>query len=118
MGWWIGPRRIADEPVVFEAVANGFRGWLKVAGLVTVTDRRFLFTPGRLDRLFGARDIAIDRARITGVALERPEDAIPVDRANALLRRPPRVGIECGDERVFVTVRHPSQLIAVLSERP
>lgn len=41
---------------------------------------------------------------------------VSVDRAKALLRRSPRVGIEYGDDRFFMTVRHPSQLMAALGQ--
>jgi hypothetical protein len=40
--------------VMFEGVTNTFRRLRSVGGKVTVTNRRLLFTPNRLDGLLGA----------------------------------------------------------------
>lgn len=99
--------------MLLEAVANTFTGLRSIGGTVTVTDRRLLFTPNRLDGWTGGRRIAIARVDITRVWTEAPGGAAVLRRgAGAALR--PQVGIEHPAGSTFFTVSQPEELLQAL----
>ncbi len=100
----------------FQGAANLFKRRLQIAGQVTVTDRRFLFMPNRLDGLTGRRRITLTRTTISAVRVELPGTQITHQRGlSALLR--PQVKIDYPDRTLVMTVRDPDALRAAL-DRP
>jgi len=101
------------ERVFFHGAANLFKRRLQVGGQVTVTDRRFLFVPNRLDGMTGRRRIAVIRAEINSVRVEPPGTKVARQRGlSAVLR--PQVEIEYPGRTLVVTVRDPDALSAAL----
>lgn len=71
MGLWFPNANLSDdESVAFQAGANLFRGKRQIGGRVTVTDRRFLFVPNRLDGLLRGDRVDVRRVDITAVTVE------------------------------------------------
>jgi hypothetical protein len=110
MGFWFPrPATAPDEDVLYEAVANTFVGRRSVGGKVTVTEKRLLFTPNRLDGATGARRIDITRSEIGRVWLEEPGGTAVRERGlGAAVRR--QVGVEHNGAQVFFTLGNPDAL--------
>jgi hypothetical protein len=115
--WFPRPQTTPDERVTFEAVANTFRGLRSIGGKVTVTDRRLLFTPNRLDGLTGARPLAVARADVRRVWLEAPGRAAVRKRGpGAAVRR--QVGVDHPAGPTFITVGNPDALMSAMQSGP
>ncbi len=73
MGFWVpSAALLPGERVVLQAAANHLPSKRSVGGQVTVTNRRMLFIPNRLDGLTGGRKIEVFRDTITGVQVAAP----------------------------------------------
>jgi hypothetical protein len=104
-----------DERVLFETVGSTFRGWRTIAGTVTVTSERLLFTPNRLDELTGVPAISVARAEISGVSMAATGSAALMERGIAAALRP-QVCIEHPDGPTFLTVTGAAALVAALEQ--
>ena len=117
MSLWIPSTAIEpDEYVVFEALANNFAGgWRAIGGRVTVTNRRLLFTPNRVDGMTGGRRLAIERRDIKRVSEEEPgRQAARQHGLGALMRR--YVGVEHPAGPTFFVAGHPERLLSALQD--
>jgi hypothetical protein len=104
-----------DERVTFEAAANLFQGRRTVGGKVTVTNRRLLFTPNRLDGVTGGRGLVVNQADIRKVwTAAAGGSAVRQRGIGASLR--PQVGVDHARGRSFIVVRRPDQLTNALLE--
>lgn len=70
MGVWVAtPDLEPGETVVHRTFANVLKGARTIGGQVTVTDRRVLFIPNRLDALTGGTRVEIARRDITAIRI-------------------------------------------------
>lgn len=115
MGIWFQSVALADgEEVRYRAAANSFRGRRSIGGQVTVTDRRLIFLPNRLDAVTGGRRRAMTINDIRTVRmLEAGRRAASQRGLGAALRR--QVEVDDGSEvALVVTVRDPERLTRLL----
>ncbi|WP_174278081.1 hypothetical protein [Goekera deserti] len=114
--WITCPQLQPGEHTLFRALANTFSGgWRALGGWVTVTDRRLLFSPHRVDALTGGRPISIDRTAIRRVTVNRPGlHAARQHGPAGLVRR--HVEVQHGDGSSFFLVTRPGELLQVLQE--
>lgn len=111
--WFLRPATTSDERVLFEAVSNTFRGRRSIGGKVTITDRRLLFTPNRLDAVTGGHRLSVERGDISRVWMEAPgREAVRKRGIGASVR--PQVGVEHPAGPTFLTVYHPEELLKAL----
>jgi len=107
MSVWVPPAATSpDERVVFEALANNLVGGRAIGGRVTVTDRRLLFTPNRVDGLTGGQPVAVERSSISRVSVE--------GRGRAAARKHGFVALV----RRLVSIEHPAGTNLLLVNRP
>ena len=70
MGVWVAAADLEPgEMVVHRSFANVLKGARAIGGQVTVTDRRVLFIPNRLDALTGGTRVEITRQDITATRI-------------------------------------------------
>jgi len=115
MGIWFQSVALADgEEVRHRAAANSFRGRRSIGGQITVTDRRVIFLPNRLDAVTGGRrwESTIDNMRAVRT-LKAGRQAVSLRGLGAALRR--QIEIDDGSEgALVVTVRDPERLTQLL----
>jgi len=117
MGLWFPSACLSDaEPVAFEAGVNLFRGRRQIGGRVTVTDRRFLFVPNRLDGLLGGHRMDVRLADITNVTVEPAGSDIARGRGLSARFRP-QVEIHLPDQMLVMTLASPDHLTVVDESR-
>lgn len=116
MGLWIPNAYRSDvEPVAFQAGVNLFRGKRQIGGRVTVTDRRFLSVPNRLDGLLGGHRMDVRLADITDVTVEPAGSDIARGRGlSARLR--PQVEIHLPGQMLVMTLASPDHLTRALTQ--
>ncbi|MDQ1662389.1 MAG: hypothetical protein QOJ68_2369 [Blastococcus sp.] len=118
---WLSPRPQlqAAEAVTFDSRATTLRpagprkarqrGYqTQVGGWLTVTDRRVVFLPARLDAWLGARTIDVALADITGVRIQISAGLLAVEPAL------PAVVIEHSGGEALFAVRRTRELMAAL----
>jgi len=108
--WFLPVATLPDEDVTFEAAANLWQGRRAVGGKVTVTSRRLLFTPNRVDAATGGRGLAVDLAEIGGVEVVRggrPRLWLSMWRQ--------LVSVALADGERLILVREPEQLAAAMA---
>ena len=115
MKMWIAALRLEPrEFALFEALANQVKGWRQIGGRVTVTNLRLVFTPNRLDKLFGAHDVSVPRLDIVKVQIA-PAGYKRGRGLSASFR--PQVEVTVGDSAMLVfTVSDPISMITVLND--
>jgi hypothetical protein len=73
VGIWVAPPELDHgEEVLWEAFANRKQGRRAVGGRLTVTNRRFLFQPNRLDGITGGRSWSCPLASVIGIEAIAP----------------------------------------------
>jgi hypothetical protein len=65
--WIASPALGPGEVIEYQAFANTFRGARSIGGQVTVTDRRVIYIPTRVDSITGGHRQEIARSEITDV---------------------------------------------------
>ncbi len=115
MGIWFQSVALDDgEEVRYQAAANSFKGRRAIGGQVTVTNRRLIFLPNRLDAITGGQPSMIMLADIREVVtLEAGRQAASQRGPGAALRRQIQIGAG-SDADLIVTVREPTLLIQLL----
>lgn len=113
--WFPNPSISDDEPIAFQALVNLFRGRRQIGGQVTVTTRRFVFVPNRLDALLGGHRIDVSLADITDVTVEPAGSAIARTRGLSARFRP-QVEIHLPDLTFVMTVASPDHLTSALTK--
>jgi hypothetical protein len=113
MEWWYLPAPTTpDERVTFEAAANVWQGRRAVGGKVTVTNRRLLFTPNRMDAAMGGRGMAVGLPEIQEVGVVppggRPRPLGPFWRRV--------VAVAHADAHRLFLVREPDEMVAALTD--
>jgi hypothetical protein len=104
MGWWQpGPDLNDDESVLWRALANRAQdAAAQPGGILVVTERRVVFTPGRVDSMMGGRPWWSPRGAITAVE-EVPRTAgLHFGAAAAGNRRRMRLRTAHGGEELFM----------------
>lgn len=82
---------------------------------MTVTDRRFLFVPNRLDGLLGGHRLDVRLADITNVTVEPAGSAI-ARRRGLSARFRPQVEIHSPDQMLVMTLASPDALTRALAQ--
>jgi hypothetical protein len=115
MGIWFPSAELAgDEQVRYRSSADTFAGRRSIGGQLTVTDRRVVFVPNRLDGLTGGRGRAVALADIRGVRTLDPGTSAVAKRGLAAAVRP-QVEVDDGTgSPLIVTVRDPDELLRLL----
>ena len=115
MGLWFPDVELSsDERVAFRAPGNLFSGRRQVGVQITVTDRRLVVVPNRLDALFRGRGVELPRDRIAHVQIDAPNS--PAARSRGLgARFRSQVEIRSGEKVWVVTVVHPNDLVSALT---
>ena len=73
MSLWIPDAKMVEgETVDFASLANAFQGRRAVGGRLTVTNKRIIFVPNRLDALLGGKDLALNRSEVIHVGIQPP----------------------------------------------
>lgn len=86
-----------------------------IGGKVTVTDRRLLFTPNRLDGLTGVRRLSVERGDISRVWTAAPgPQAVRQRGLGAAVH--PQIGIEHPAGSTFITVSHSEVLLRLVQD--
>lgn len=107
------PRLDVDETVVHEMIGNVFAGWRPRPGRLTLTDRRFLFTPARFNILSIGPAIDLDRRKITGIEpVESREIGRPRNLAEAVQGR---IRIRHAAGSLTLTAREPQGFFRALT---
>lgn len=113
MGWWVPRAALTpDEDVLFEAAANMYEGSRAIGGKVTVTPRRLLFTPNRVDLATGAQAMAVDRGQILGTEVVPGRDSPIRFLGMASPRR--LVGVDHAGGRTYFLINKRDQFTAAL----
>lgn len=101
--WFPSPQLEPGEAVEFQGAANRFKQRHVVGGQITVTSRRLLFVPNRLEMLFGQRNVELSKSSITEVNLLEPGwQAVKRRGLGAALRR--QVHVEHASGAITVAV--------------
>ncbi len=112
--WFSAPDLLPGEVVEFIAVANHLTGKRSVGGQVTVTNRRLLFLPKRLDRMTGGREIEAPRSEITDTrVLEPGRQAVRSRGLAAALRA--QLAVEWGEQSAVLVVMNVKALQSALT---
>ncbi len=102
------------EELLFRRVCNRRRGRRTIGGEVSVTDRRLLFVPNRLEGLVGAQPLDVPRSAVDHVTVVPPPPGS--ERFAALPRAPrARAEIDIGDELLLLQIEDAEALAAVLA---
>jgi hypothetical protein len=101
------------EQLLFRRVCTLRRGRRTIGGEVSVTDRRLLFVPNRLEQLVGVQPSAFPRAAVDHVLVVPPPPGS--ERFAALPRTPrARAEIDVGDELLVLALEDAEALAQVL----
>lgn len=114
--WFPAPVLGSDETLVFCAPANFFQGRRSVGGEITVTEKRFLFVPNRLDGMLGGSVVEIARSSITSVLELAPGLAAMRERGLGAGVRP-QLEVRSGTDSIVVTINRLAELAALLTNR-
>lgn len=115
MGIWFRSAALQPgETVAFKAAANHLPNRRSIGGQVTVTDRRLLFVPNRLDALTGGRTIDLARGDISDVRVLQPGVRALASRGLATLLRP-HVAIDWRGNTTVLVVSDREALLAALA---
>ena len=113
-GWlFVDARLEPGEELLFRRVCTQRRGRRSIGGEVSVTDRRLLFVPNRLEQLVGVRQSGFARADVDHVTVVPAPPGS--ERFGALPGTPKaRAEIEIGDEVLVLRLEDAASLAAVL----
>jgi len=101
------------EELLFRRVCTLRRGRRTVGGEVSVTDRRLVFVPNRLEQLVGSEPVVAPRASVGHVTVVPPPPGS--ERFAALPRTPKaRAEIEVDDDLVVLQLEDAAALAQVL----
>ena len=101
------------EELLFRRVCTRRQGRRTVGGEVSVTDRRVLFVPNRLEQLVGVQPSAFSRALVDSVVVTPPPPGS--ERFAALPRAPKaRAEIDVGEEVLVLQLEDAEALAGVL----
>lgn len=117
MGWWLpDPELEGQETVLWRATANRAQdgGRRHIGGVLMLTERRLLFTPGRFDAVTGGQPWWAPRGAIVAID-EVPRSAgFHLGSAAAGNRRRMRLSTAYGGQELF-TVNQVRQKVAELN---
>lgn len=114
MGFWFPDAGIAPgESVRYRGAGNLFKGRRQIGAQVTVTDRRVLIIPNRLDGVLGGNRVELARDEVATVHAE-PSDTPTARRRGLSARVRPQIEICTAETTYVLTVGHPSQLLQAL----
>jgi hypothetical protein len=101
------------ETLLFRRVCNLRRGRRTIGGEVSVSDRRLMFVPNRLEQLVGVKPLSYLRAFVDHVRVIPPPPGS--ERFAALPRAPKaRAEIDVGDDVLVLQIEDAAALAAVL----
>ena len=117
MGIWFPAISLAaGERAIYKCAANSLRGWRSIGGQVTVTDRRLIFAPNRLDGMTGGRRREIPLPDIQSVSILDPGLEAVKQRGLAASIRPQLEITDQTDSPLVITVIDPDGLVSLLSQ--
>src|SRR3954447_18129695 len=101
------------ETLLFRRVCNRRQGHRTVGGEVSVTNRRLVFVPNRLEQLVGAQPAVFVRALVDHVLVIPPPPGS--ERFSALPRAPKaRAEIDVGEDSLVLQLEDAEALAAIL----
>lgn len=113
-GWlYVDAALEPGEELLFRRVCTLRRGRRSVGGEVSVTDRRLVFVPNRLEQLVGSQPSSASRASVDHVTVVPPPPGS--ERFAALPRTPrARAEIEVGSDLLVLQLEDAAALARVL----
>jgi len=113
--WFSAPKLAPEETISLQVAANTFKGKRMIGGQITVTNKRLIFRPNRLDGALGGNEISLKHVDITGIQLSETGLAgIKKYGLGASIHSP--VNIAAGNQKIAITVKQPDLLIQVLHD--
>jgi len=116
MGVWFPRVELSSgERIFYQAAGDLFAGRRQIGVRITVTDRRLLIVPNRLDAVFGGRRVQVGLDQVDQVRTE-PSNSPTARRRGLSARIRPQVEVSSGGNMCVMTVVHPAELVKALED--
>jgi len=114
MGFWFPDTHLAaNESVRYRGAGNLFNGRRQIGAQVTVTDRRVLIVPNRLDGVLSGNRVELARDEVVTVHAE-PSDSPTARQRGLSARVRPQIEICTAEAKYVLTVGNPAELVQAL----